>query len=141
VSEQAFAIAGFERASSERFQRLRDALGIRGFGLNVLVFQPGERGRIHAHVRQEEVYVVLDGELTVILDGAEHTLARDQLVRVAPATRRQLANRGSEPLVLLAIGCEAPDHAGRDGLAWTEWEDTGPGAPPQDVPAPPSSER
>jgi len=133
-----FAIASFTRESPERFQRLRDVLGISGFGLNVLVFQPNQEGRIHAHERQEEVFVVLDGELTLIVEGSEQKLVRDQVVRIAPPTRRQLANRASVPLVLLAIGSAAADHAGRDGRMWDSWEDTGPGAVPQQAPPPTS---
>ena len=125
-----FAIASFTRESAERFQRLRDVLGISGFGLNVLVFQPNQEGRIHAHERQEEVFLVLDGELTLIVEGAEHKLVRDQVVRIAPSTRRQLANRAAAPLVLLGIGSAAAEHIGRDGRMWDSWEDTGPGAPP-----------
>jgi len=130
-----FTQATFDRDSQDRFQRLRDSLGVRGFGLNVLVLAPGDRGRIHAHEQQEEVYLVLEGELTLVIEGVEHTLRRDELARVNPATRRQIANRGPAKLVLLAIGA-AGEHVGRDGRAWASWDDHGPGAPPQDVPAP-----
>ena len=36
------------------------------------------------------------------------------MARVAPSVRRQLANRGSELLVVLAVGGAKP-HEGRDG--------------------------
>jgi uncharacterized cupin superfamily protein len=120
----------------ERFVTLRRALGVTSFGLNELVLLPGQRGRIHRHERQEEVYLVLEGELTLALEGAEETLTAGELVRVAPDVRRQLVNRGSQRLVLLAIG-GAGDHAGRDGLAYADWETPlDAGRPPQDVPLP-----
>jgi len=56
-------------------------------------------------------------------------------VRVAPATRRQLVNAGTQRLVLLALGGSG-EHVGRDGHAWTDWGQPGPGAPPQEVPLP-----
>ena len=105
------------------------------FGINLLVLQPGERGRIHSHERQEEVYLVLDGALTLVLEDGEHVLARDRLARVGPGVRRQLVNAGGEPLVLLALG-GAGEHASRDGHAWASWEEGGEGRPPQEIPLP-----
>ena len=40
-------------AGAERFQRLREPLGVRSFGINLIRLQPGQRGRIHRHERQE----------------------------------------------------------------------------------------
>jgi mannose-6-phosphate isomerase-like protein (cupin superfamily) len=99
------------------------------------VLEPRQRGRIHAHERQEEVYLVLEGELTLLDDGDEHAVAADGLVRVAPSVRRQIANTGSQRLILLALGGSG-DHAGRDGRAWEAWDEPGPGRAPQDVPLP-----
>jgi uncharacterized cupin superfamily protein len=132
--------ARLHREGEERFQRLRAQLGVSSFGLNLMRLRPGQRGRIHAHERQEEVYVVLAGLLTVLVgDGArepeEHALGPDDALRVGPAVRRQLVNRTGEPVVLLAIGGAAP-HEGRDGIAFPDW--TAPaGVPPADAPLPP----
>ena len=129
------AYTTIERDSGERFQALRRELGVSSFGMNLIVLAPGERGRIHAHERQEEVYLVLEGELTLVVEGAEELLGPDRLVRVGPAVRRQLVNAGSRRLVLLALGGSG-DHVGRDGLAWASWEDDSPGRPPQEIPLP-----
>jgi uncharacterized cupin superfamily protein len=124
-----------DRAGEERFQPLRRQLGVESFGINLIILQPGQRGRIHAHEHQEEVYMVLEGRLTLLLDGAERVLEADHLVRIAPATRRQLVNTGPERLVLLALGGSG-EHAGRDGQAWVSWDEPGPGRPPQQTPLP-----
>jgi uncharacterized cupin superfamily protein len=129
------AYATIARDGSERFQSLRRELGVTSFGMNVIALAPGERGRIHAHERQEEVYLVLEGELTLLVEGAEEVLGPDRLVRIGPSVRRQLVNAGPRRLVLLALGGSG-DHAGRDGLAWVSWEDDSPGRPPQDIPLP-----
>jgi uncharacterized cupin superfamily protein len=118
----------------ERFQGLRRELGVSSFGLNLIRLRPRERGRIHRHQRQEEVYVVLEGSLTLVVEGEERSLARGSAARVAPSVRRQLVNRGPELLVLLAIGGAEP-HVGRDGEAFEAWSETE-GRPPQDVPLP-----
>jgi uncharacterized cupin superfamily protein len=121
--------------SSERFQLLRRELGVTSFGLNLMVFQPGGRSRIHRHERQEEVYLVLEGTLTLAVEGEEQELGNGQLARVAPEVRRQLVNRTRERLAVLALGGHS-EHEGRDGVAYTSWEDTE-GGSPRDVPFPP----
>jgi mannose-6-phosphate isomerase-like protein (cupin superfamily) len=129
------AYATIVRGGGERFQSLRRELGVSSFGMNVIVLAPGERGRIHAHERQEEVYLVLEGELTLLVEGVEEVLGPDRLVRIGPSVRRQLVNAGPRRLVLLALGGSG-DHASRDGRAWASWEDDSPGRPPQEVPLP-----
>ena len=117
-----------------RFHSLRRELGVTSFGLNEIYMRPGERGRIHRHERQEEVFLVLDGTLTISIEGEEQTLQRGELIRVAPPVRRQLINAHREPLMLLALGAEG-EHVGRDGEAFETWEDAG-GATPQEIPLP-----
>ncbi len=129
------AFASLRRSSGERFQALRRELGVSSFGMNLIVLQSRQRGRIHAHEHQEEVYLVLEGELTLLVEAAAHKLGPDDMVRIGPAVRRQLVNAGTERLVLLALG-GAGEHAGRDGRAWESWEQGGPGLPPQKVPLP-----
>jgi uncharacterized cupin superfamily protein len=120
--------------SQERFSALRRQLGVTTFGMNLIVLQPGQRGRIHRHERQEEVYLVLEGTLTLVVEGEDSTLERGELVRVAPDLRRQLVNRGPGRLALLALG-GAGEHVGRDGLAYPSWETTE-GVSPQELPLP-----
>ncbi len=118
----------------ERFVRLRSELGVSTFGLNLMMLEAGERGRIHRHGQQEEVYLVLDGTLDLVVEGQTHEHVRGDVVRVGPEVRRQLVNRGPDRVVLLALGGSA-EHAGRDGEAFPSWEATQ-GAAPQDVPLP-----
>jgi quercetin dioxygenase-like cupin family protein len=103
--------------------------------MNLIVLQPRQCGRIHRHEVQEEVFLVLEGQLTLGLDGEERVLGVGELVRVGPQVRRQLVNRGTERTVVLALGGSG-EHVGRDGLAWESWDDDGPGRPPQEVPLP-----
>jgi mannose-6-phosphate isomerase-like protein (cupin superfamily) len=126
--------ARIDFANDERFQLLRRELGASSFGLNVLTLQPRQQGRIHRHRDQEEVYIVLRGELTLGFDGEEVRVAEGEVVRVAPAVRRRVMNRGDVPVVVLAIGGTG-EHSGRDGEAFTAWDDDDPKTP-QEVPLP-----
>jgi uncharacterized cupin superfamily protein len=128
--------ARIDQTPEQRFARLRAPLGVSSFGINVLTFEPGQRNRIHRHARQEEVYVVLEGTLTLMVEGEPHTYAIGDVVRVAPEVRRQLVNRGRSVLRLLAVGgCVDHQHEPRDAEAFNAWDEIDPGTP-QTVPVP-----
>ena len=134
--------AKLDMSGTERFVKLREPLGVTSFGMNMILLKPGQRGRIHRHEKQEEVYLVLEGTLSLSIEGQERDLAKGELARIAPAVRRQLINRGPARCAILALG-GAGEHVGRDGTAFVSWEATT-GAPPQETPLPedlPPSER
>ncbi len=135
MSESKVTFAELDPDSGERFQRLRRDLGVQSFGINLLVLEPGQRSRVHVHERQEEVYLVLAGELTLIVEDDEHVLGRGRLARVPGAVRRQLVNRSDARVELIALG-GAGEHDPRDALAWESWEEQGPGRSPADVSLP-----
>ena len=122
----------------DRFVPLRRQLGVSTFGINQMVLQPGQRMRIHRHAHQEEVYLVLEGTLTLSLEGEESDLGQGELIRVAPAVRRQLVNRGPGRVVVVALG-GAAEHQGRDGEAFGDWSDKSP-VSPQELSMPPDLE-
>src|SRR4051812_6603617 len=120
---------------NDSFQLLRRELGVTSFGINVLSLRPRQRLRVHRHERQEEVYLVLEGELTLIVEGEPRLLGVGELARVPPEVRRQLTNAGPERARVLALGGYG-EHEGRDGRAWSSWEEYGEGRSPQEVPMP-----
>ena len=133
--ESGVSYTSLDPAGEDRFQRLRQELGISSFGLNLLRLRPGGSSRIHRHEHQEEAYLVLEGTLTLVVEAEPRELRRGDLARVAPDVRRQLVNRTREPLLLLAIG-GAKEHVGRDGRAYRSWDEAGELSPPADVPIP-----
>jgi mannose-6-phosphate isomerase-like protein (cupin superfamily) len=116
----------------DRFQWLRRELGLSTFGLSLMRLRPGQRGRIHRHLHQEEAYLVLEGTLTLLVENEPRELGKGDLARVAPEVRRQLVNRGAEPLLLIALGGAHP-HESRDGRAYESWDEEGEGRPSQEV--------
>jgi len=135
VMESGVSYAVLDPDGEDRFQRLRAELGVSTFGLNLMRLRPGQGGRVHRHEHQEEVYLVLEGTLTLELEGEARELQRGELARVGPEVRRKLVNRHTASLLVLALG-GATEHVGRDGIAWESWEDEGEGRPPADVPLP-----
>jgi quercetin dioxygenase-like cupin family protein len=80
-------------------------------------YPPGARGRRHADKVQEEVFVVLQGTLTMHLgDPAERVeLPPQSVVSVEPGTALQLRNDGGEEVIVLIWG-SPPEQGGADFL-------------------------
>lgn len=98
--------AGKNAIPGIRFRTMRSALGVSAWGMNVLELDPGCTGYPeHDHEKdgQEEVYVVLEGMITLQIGDAEHTLGKGSFVRVAPQTKRKFVTKESGA-TLLAIG-------------------------------------
>lgn len=101
-----------------RWLLVRRSLGVSSFGMNMVEIEPGyaipehtEEGR-----DQEEVFIVLSGELTAVLDGKEHPAPAGTFVRVDPPVRRTMRNDGSEPGTLLIVS--APQTSGYTPMEW-----------------------
>jgi mannose-6-phosphate isomerase-like protein (cupin superfamily) len=75
---------------------------------NLFRYPPGAVGRRHIDPVQEEVFVVLDGTLTIHMgEGDEperHELARGSVLVVQPGTALQLSNRHEDELRLFIVG-------------------------------------
>lgn len=128
------SIHQIDHDSPERFTSLRRALGVTAFGINHLTLRPGERGRLHVHAHQEEVYLVLRGTLTVELEEGPVDVPEGGLMRVAPAVRRRLVNLGPGVCSLVAMG-GAGGHVARDATGYLDWDDQV-GGTPQEIPLP-----
>lgn len=92
----------------------REPLGCERVGVTLLELAPGAKGKAHDHAEtdHEEVYLVVDGELTVTIDadsekreeGTEVVLAAGEAIRLTPETHRQLHNRGDGPVRAVLVG-------------------------------------
>ena len=97
------------------FRKVRQALGVTEFGVNAIVLPPGHTSRRHFHDRQQELYLVLQGEVEFELDGARHTLGPGGLARVDASTVRSLRNTSeTEEAMYFCVG-GAGGYVGRDG--------------------------
>jgi mannose-6-phosphate isomerase-like protein (cupin superfamily) len=82
---------------------------------NIWRYPPGTKGKRHSDHVQEEVFVVLDGTLTVDLGEPpeRHEVPRGGVLVVQPGTILQLRNADDEELVLFIYGAP-PEQAGAD---------------------------
>lgn len=98
------------------FRKLRKALGVTAFGVNVITIPPSyETGR-HYHEHQQELYFVHRGRIAIEFgDDSRHELAEGGAARVDAATVRKVRNLSdTEDAVYLVAGGK-DGYVGRDG--------------------------
>jgi uncharacterized cupin superfamily protein len=96
----------------------RRGLGLSAFGMNVVDIAPGADIPEHDEVDrdQEEVFIVLSGSPSLVIDGEEHPAPPGTFARLAPAPRRTVTNRGDEPARVLIVS--APTTSGYEPMGW-----------------------
>ena len=97
-----------EMGEGHGFRKVRQALGVTAFGVNAIVYPPGQEGFLHYHERQDELYFVHSGTARFDVDGEVRELGPGGLVHVESTTPRKVSNPGPDDLVLLVVG-------GKDG--------------------------
>ena len=96
----------------------RRSLGLSAFGMNVVEIPPGESIPEHDETGrdQEEVFIVLGGEPSLVVEGEEIPAPAGTYARMDPQVRRTVANHGSEPATVLI--CSAPRSSGYEPMEW-----------------------
>jgi len=99
------------------FRKIRRELGVEAFGVNAVVLPPAYQSGRHYHERQEELYLVLRGEIEFEFgDGERQLLGPGGLARVDAATVRRARNVSeSEEATYVCVG-GASGYVGRDGM-------------------------
>jgi mannose-6-phosphate isomerase-like protein (cupin superfamily) len=84
---------------------LRDSLECDQVGVSVLDCEPGWEGKPHDHADQahEEVYVLVDGSATVIVDDENVSMEAGDAVRIDPESERQIRN-GDDQSQFVLVG-------------------------------------
>jgi mannose-6-phosphate isomerase-like protein (cupin superfamily) len=97
-----------EMGEGPGFRKVRRELGVTAFGVNAIVYPPGQEGFLHYHDTQDELYFVHRGQASFQVDGEEFELGPGGVVYVESTTPRKVTNRADEDLVMLVVG-------GKDG--------------------------
>jgi uncharacterized cupin superfamily protein len=115
---------GFAIAHRDELERtggwslVRRTLGLTSFGINLVEIEPG--GQIPEHDEnerdQEEVFFVLSGEPTLVVDGDEHPAPAGTFARLDPERRRTVRNDGRDPASVLIAS--APRTSGYRPMEW-----------------------
>jgi quercetin dioxygenase-like cupin family protein len=96
----------------------RKALGTSAFGFNLVEIEPG--GEIPEHNEaqsgQVELYIVLEGEAVMRLEGEDHSAPAGTFVSIEPPATRTILNRSDEPVTALLIGVHP--EGGYEPMSW-----------------------
>jgi uncharacterized cupin superfamily protein len=96
----------------------RKALGTSAFGYNLVEIGPG--GQMPEHDEsgsgQVELYIVLEGEAVMRLDGEDHPAPAGTFASIEPAASRTILNRSDTPVTALVIGVDPG--GGYEPMSW-----------------------
>ena len=96
----------FEKVSitNEARVELHDLLHLTGAEISVNTLpQGGSVPFVHAHKQNEEIYAILQGEGTAVIDGEKVGLKEGDWLRIAPAAKRQFFASAKKPLKYICI--------------------------------------
>jgi uncharacterized cupin superfamily protein len=107
-----------EGSGDATWRLARKALGTSDFGFNLVEIGPG--GEIPEHDEtgsgQVELFIVLEGEATMRLDGEEHPAPAGTFASIEPPASRTILNRSGAPVTALLIGVQPA--GGYEPMSW-----------------------
>jgi uncharacterized cupin superfamily protein len=84
-------------------------MGCKGIGFSFVRCKSGEGATyVHRHKVQEEVFIALKGDGTIILDGKRIKMPEGTIVRVGPTVWRALGNDSKSDVVFMVLGAVPP---------------------------------
>ena len=100
------------------WQLVRRTLDVRAFGINIVEIPPGEEIPEHDETGrdQEEVFYVLAGSPTLVIDDEGHPACAGTFARIDPVHSRTVSNGGEVPASVLIIS--APRSSGYEPMDW-----------------------
>jgi uncharacterized cupin superfamily protein len=107
-----------EGSGGATWRLARKTLGAEAFGFNVVDIGPGGEIPAHNHAEedQEEVFIVLDGQGTIVTGDEEHDAPAGTYCRFAPDVNRTIRNKSDAPVRALLIG--VPVKSGYEPMSW-----------------------
>ncbi len=115
---------GYVVAQAEELERagnwtlVRRSLDCKAFGVNLVEIPPGESIPEHDETGrdQEELFSVIAGSATLVIDGEDHPAPPGTFARIDSARRRTVRNDSSEPCSVLIFS--APTTSGYTPMEW-----------------------
>jgi uncharacterized cupin superfamily protein len=107
-----------EGSGNATWRLARKSLGAEAFGFNVVDIEPGGQIPAHNHSEdnQEEVFIILEGQATIVTDDEEHDAPAGTFCRYAPEVDRTIRNGSDATVRALLIG--VPADSGYRQMPW-----------------------
>jgi uncharacterized cupin superfamily protein len=119
AGRQSFAIVvPSELERTGNWQLVRRSLGCRSLGINLVEIPPGDSIPEHDETArdQEEVFFVVSGSPTLVVDGVDYPVPAGAFARLDPEHRRTVRNPGAEGAQVLIVS--APRTSGYEPMDW-----------------------
>jgi quercetin dioxygenase-like cupin family protein len=97
---------------------VRRSLGCRALGINLVEIGAGESIPEHDETErdQEELFYVISGSPTLVIDGQDHAAPEGTFARLNPPHRRTVRNDDAQPASVLIVS--APTTSGYEPMGW-----------------------
>jgi uncharacterized cupin superfamily protein len=107
-----------ECETTGNWRLVRRTLGVEAFGINVVDIPPGEQIPEHdeRERNQEEVFYVLSGSPTLVIDGEDRAARAGTFARLDPQHMRTVRNDGDD--VASVLIASAPRSSGYAPMEW-----------------------
>jgi uncharacterized cupin superfamily protein len=107
-----------EGSGDSTWSLARKALGTSAFGFNLVEIGPGGQIPEHDEIEsgQVELFVILEGDAVMRLDGEDHEAPAGTFASIDPPTTRTILNRSDAPVSALLIG--AQPEGGYEPMSW-----------------------
>ena len=84
-------------------------MGCKGVGFSFVRYKPGEGATyVHRHKVQEEVFIIMRGTGSIVLDGKRMSMPEGTMIRVGPMVYRALGNDSKRDVVYMILGAVPP---------------------------------
>jgi uncharacterized cupin superfamily protein len=107
-----------EGSGGATWRLARKSVGAESFGFNIVDIAPGGQIPQHNHAgdNQEEVFIILDGQATIVADDNEHDAPAGTYCRYAPEVSRTIRNDSDANVRALLVG--VPVDSGYEQMPW-----------------------
>ena len=97
---------------------VRRTLELQAFGINIVDIGSGEQIPEHDELDrdQEEVFFVLAGDPTLVIDGEDHAAPAGTFARLDPEHKRTMRNDATDTAEVLIVS--APRSSGYEAMEW-----------------------
>jgi quercetin dioxygenase-like cupin family protein len=68
----------------------------------IVQFMPGQDFRAHYHSVMEENFYILEGRVTIVVDGVPHDLSQGQFIHIEPEEVHYVINRFDKPMRMVS---------------------------------------
>jgi quercetin dioxygenase-like cupin family protein len=107
-----------EGSGEATWKLARKALGTSCFGFNLVEIGPGGELPEHneAESGQVELYVILEGDAVLRIEGEEHPAPAGTFASIEPPASRTVINRSEAPVTAMLIGVQP--EGGYEPMTW-----------------------